>query len=110
MSGLGPRYRQSARVEQAELNQHRSLVPVNMLVYQLVALELDDGHRGDFHGPTGRRNSRQHPIDHRGMREVDDEFVHDRVRANRAANRRQTEVRRIDRYEMEGVETLQLFV
>src|ERR1700677_444124 len=44
------------------------------------------------------------------MGKVDDEFVHDRVRANRAANRRQTKVGRIDWYEMEGVETLQLFV
>src|SRR6202167_6648166 len=81
-----------------------------MLVYQLIALELDNSYRRNYHSPSSRRNPRQQPINHRGMRKVDDEFVDDRVRADRAANRRQAKIGWIDGDEMKGVEALQLFV
>src|ERR1700730_1917384 len=79
-----------------------------MLVRQLVPFKLDNRNRWDFHHAPSRRNARQHPIDHRGMRKVDDEFVDDRVCTNGSANRRKTKVGWIDGYEMVGIKTLQL--
>src|SRR5260370_10388457 len=100
------RYRQCERIKQAKLNQHRSLVPVDMLVRQLIPFKLDNGYCRDFHHAPCRCNSRQHPIDLRSMRKADDEFVYDGVPTNGTANRRQTEVGWVDRDEMVGIEAL----
>jgi hypothetical protein len=41
-------------VEEADLDEHRSLVPVKVLVRQLVALELHDDHERHLHALSGR--------------------------------------------------------
>src|SRR5438093_11690489 len=54
--------RQLGRIEQSNLNQHRCLVPVNVLVSQLAISESNDSDQRHLHAFSGRINSRQHPI------------------------------------------------
>ena len=49
-----PRDRQGRGVEQPDLNEDGSLVPVDMLMNQLVAFELDDADGWDLDYPSGR--------------------------------------------------------
>src|SRR5687767_4738100 len=48
-------HRQALRFEQADLHEHRRLVPVDVLVRDLVALEAHDGDQRDFDALSGRR-------------------------------------------------------
>src|SRR6266436_3749191 len=48
--------RQDPGVEQAQLNQHGSLVPVNVLVGQFALAESNDGDERNLHPLSRRRN------------------------------------------------------
>src|ERR1043166_1954356 len=76
------RYGQISGIQQSNLNQHRSLVPVDMLVSKLVVSESDDCDQWNLHPSAGRRNSRQHPIHRDGVGELEYHFVDDLVVSN----------------------------
>src|SRR5213080_1033405 len=46
--GFDSRYRQCCGIQEAELDQDRSLVPIDMFVSQLVAAETNDGNQWNF--------------------------------------------------------------
>ncbi len=98
------------RIEQADLNEDGSLVPVDMLMDQLIAFEFDDSHSRNLDRSAGRSHSRKQPVHLRGLCEVHDEFIHDAACADRAGNRREPEIGRIHAYEMILVEALELIV
>src|SRR5262245_35784348 len=55
LRALGAGDRQPTRIEQAELREHGSLIPVNMLVREFVAAEMHDHHERDLDMPSRRR-------------------------------------------------------
>ena len=59
-------------IEEADLDEHRSLVPVQMLVRDLVALELHDDDEGQLHASSGRRDAGQEPVQADRVREACD--------------------------------------
>src|ERR1051325_11017858 len=80
------RYRQLLRIEQPELDEHRGLVPINMLVIQLAVPEAHDYDQGDFDSPTSRRDTGQHPIHFDAVGEFDDHLIDKLVGPDRAGN------------------------
>src|SRR5215813_1387208 len=62
-------------IEEAELDEHRSLVPVEMLAHDLVAFEPDDGHDRDVYALSGRSNSRQEPVHAGRVSEANDQLI-----------------------------------
>ncbi len=102
--------RQAGRIEQADLNEDGSLVPVDMLMNQLVAFELDDADGWDLDYPSGRWHTGQKPVYLRSMSKVHDEFIHNAVGADRAAHGSEPEIGRIHPDEMILVKALELIV
>jgi hypothetical protein len=49
-------------IEEADLDENRSLVPVQVLVRDLVAFEAHDGDERDLHAISGWRDARQKPV------------------------------------------------
>ncbi len=76
--------RQVSGIEQAELNEHRRLIPIDMLVRELAVAEVDDHDRRDFDMFVGGRNAGEHPIHRDGMSELEDELIDDAILADRA--------------------------
>src|SRR5262249_3891841 len=72
-----------ASIDQTELDEHRRLVPVQVLVRDLVAFELDDGNERDFHAPSGRCDPRQKPVHADRVREANDHLVDEPVLPDR---------------------------
>src|SRR5215472_8490354 len=54
-------HRQGA-INEADLDEERSLVPVDVLVRDLVGFELHDGDHRDLHWFAGRRDPGQKPV------------------------------------------------
>src|SRR6185437_4361697 len=59
--------RQTLRIEQADLHQHRCLIPVDVLMRDLVSDESHDGDQRNLDLPAGRRNAGQQPVDLAGV-------------------------------------------
>src|SRR5205809_4264063 len=74
--------RQRARIEQPKLNQHGSLVPVNMLVGQFAFSESNDRHQWHFNSLSRRSNAWQHPVHPDGMRELKYHFIYELIVAD----------------------------
>src|SRR5260221_11391252 len=66
--------RQAGRIAQADLTEDGSLVPVDMLMNQLVAFELDDADGWHLDYPSGSWRTAQTPFCFRGLLTVHDEF------------------------------------
>jgi hypothetical protein len=49
-------------IEKLKLDEQQSLVPVQLLVRDLVAFELDDGDERHFHALSGWRDAGQKPV------------------------------------------------
>src|SRR5262245_31036489 len=64
-------------IEEVELDEQRSLVPVEVLAHDLVAFEPDDGHHRDLHALSGRRYSGQKPVHAGRVGEADDQLIDD---------------------------------
>ena len=77
-----PRDRQAGRIEKSELNQDRSLVPVNVFVGQFPLQEVDDDDHGNFHPLARGRKSRQHPVHRHRVAKAQDDLVHQAVGAD----------------------------
>src|SRR5258708_35541490 len=76
---LGAAHRQPGRVEQADLDEHARLVPVDVLVRDLVAVDLDDGHESELDGLARRLHAGEQPVDRGRVREPDHELVDELV-------------------------------
>ena len=50
-------------LEQAGLDEHRGLIPADVLVRRPVAFKLNDRDDRNFHAFSSRRNARQKPVD-----------------------------------------------
>src|SRR5215472_17312498 len=105
--GIDAGDRQTRRVEQSDLHEHARLIPVDMLVIELVAAEIDDRDGGHFDILAGRRHTRKHPVDLDIMRKTDQHLVDKTVRADRARDWYQPEVGGAFRDEVVRVETRQ---
>src|SRR5438034_6652838 len=79
---LNARDRQGAGIEQPKLNQHRSLVPVNMLVGQFAFSESNDRHQWHFNSLSRRSNAWQHPVHGDGMGELEHHFIYELIVAD----------------------------
>src|SRR5207249_9568440 len=79
---LNARDRQGAGIEQPKLNQHGSLVPVNMLVGQFAFSESNDRHQWHFNSLSRRSNAWQHPVHPDGMRELKYHFIYQLIVAD----------------------------
>ena len=76
-AAISPPRTGSVSIKQPDLDEHRSLVPVDVLVSHLVALELHDGDHRDRHALAGRRDAGQKPVEADGVRESQDQFIDD---------------------------------
>jgi hypothetical protein len=79
-------------IEQSQLHKHAGLIPVDVLMHKLVALELHDRDRRNLHGAPGGFDPGQHPVHHRGVGETHDELVDNGTLADGAADGHQFEV------------------
>ena len=82
---LRPGDGQFAWVEETDLSEHTGLIPVDMLMGDFGPLKFHDDNMRQHHFPPGRRNTRKHVINGAVVREIQDEFIHHLVAANRAA-------------------------
>jgi len=65
LAGLSDAYDgQPSRINHADLNEDRSLIPINAFARDLISLELNDDHHRHFDLTVGRLNPRQHPVHH----------------------------------------------
>jgi len=64
-------------IEEVELDEQRSLVPVEVLAHDLVAFEPDDGHERDLHALSGRRDAGQKPVHASRVSEANDQLIDD---------------------------------
>ena len=67
---------QPGRVKHTDLDEDRSLIPINPLAGDLIALELHDDHKWNFDLAMGGPNPRKHPIHLDVMGERKNEFIH----------------------------------
>src|SRR4051794_35804880 len=67
----------------ADLDEHRGLIPIDVLVRDLAVLETDDNHQSSFNPAISRRNSRQHPIHFDAMCELEAHSLNKLVRSDR---------------------------
>ena len=82
---LGSGDGQFAWVEETDLSEHAGLIPVDMLVGDFVPFKFHHDNMRHRYSPPGRRNTRKHVINGAVVREIQDEFIHHLVAANRAA-------------------------
>lgn len=80
---------------------------MDIFVVQFATAEGHDADDDDLDFLVCRRHARQQPRDFRGMRELDVHFVHDAVRADRAAEQADRQVRRMSRTKKVAVEAAQ---
>src|SRR5437016_12949468 len=73
---------QGASIEQPELNQHGSLVPVNVLVGQFAFSEPNDRHQWHFNSLSRGSKAWQHPVHPDGMREFKYHFIYQLIVAD----------------------------
>src|SRR5262245_18290612 len=64
-------------IEEVELDEQRSLVPVEVLVHDLVAFEPDDGHERDLHVLPGGRDAGEKPVHASRVSEANDQLIDD---------------------------------
>src|SRR5665213_4139444 len=64
---LGADHRQALGIDEPDLHQNGGLIPKDVLMGNLAVLEADDDRDRYFNRHSGGVNSRQHPIDRRGM-------------------------------------------
>ena len=69
---------QVAPLQQADLNQHRRLVPVDVLVRKQVAFEMSDHDHRKLDAPMGRRDAGLEIIHAAGMRKSRHQLIDDR--------------------------------
>src|SRR5262249_39486548 len=62
-------------IDKAELDEHRGLIPVQMLVRDLVTRKLDDGDERELHAVSGRRNAGQEPIHADRVSEANNQLI-----------------------------------
>ena len=82
-----------SRVEQADLREQRRLIPVDVLVGELVALELRHDAERQPHVPARRSDARQQLIHRDVVREREDELVDHLLVADRPRDGRDLDVR-----------------
>src|SRR2546430_867540 len=95
---------QGASIEQPELNQDGSLVPVNVLVGQFAFSEPNDRHQWHFNSLSRGSNAWQHPVHPDGMREFKYHFIYQLIVADGPRDGGHLRVGRHLRNETLGVE------
>lgn len=83
-SGSGAHDREQGGVDEAHLHEEAGVVPVDVLVRDLPVLDADDHDEHNLCELTRGGDVGQQPIDGRGVREGDDELVHEALGAVRA--------------------------
>src|SRR5690606_32711696 len=92
----------------ADLYQDRRLVPVDMLVHNLVALERDDADQRYFDVTSGGGNARQHPLNLAVVGKAHNAFVHDAIGTHRSRNGDRMHVGGVIGYEVVAIEAMEL--
>ena len=96
-------------IEKPNLHQHRSLIPVDVLVGKLPIAKVDNYHQRALHPLTCGSNSRKHPVHFDGVRKAKNHFVHQPLRPDRSGHRNDLRVRRHLGDEVLRIEFSQLF-
>src|SRR5262249_54598058 len=84
LCALGSGYRESRRVNQTELREHRRLIPVDVLVREFVAAKIHDHDEWNSDALARRRDAWQHPVHFDRVGEFKDHLVHHAIRADSA--------------------------
>src|SRR5262247_390771 len=71
--------RRDGVMQDAQLREHRGLIPIEALTGYLAGLELNDAREGDFDFPAGRRHAWKHPVHGERVREADHELLDDPI-------------------------------
>ena len=82
------------RIEEAKLDKNTRLVPQDVLVGDLVALDANDNDKHCFDPLSGRLNSREHVVHLDGVSERDDELIDESFLAISSRNRFERDVGR----------------
>src|SRR4051794_19455601 len=72
--------REACGIEQPDLDEHARLVPVDVLVRDLVAVDADHGAKRELDPLPRRWDAGEQPVDLGGVRECDHELVDERRR------------------------------
>src|SRR5215472_10613849 len=62
-------------IEDTDLNEQRCLIPIQMLMRDLVAFELDDGDERNFHPLSRRRDAGKKPVHADRVREAKNQLI-----------------------------------
>jgi hypothetical protein len=81
-------------IEEADLDENRSLVPVQVLVRDLVAFEAHDGDERDLDAFSGWRDAGQKPVHADRVSEAHNQFVDDLALPDRPRDGNDLDVRR----------------
>src|SRR5262245_20939383 len=81
-------------IDEVQLDEQRSLVPVEVLAHDPVAFESDDGHDRDLHALSGRLDAGQEPVHANRVREADDQLIDDLALSYGSRDRHDFDVRR----------------
>src|SRR5215813_6519443 len=71
--------RRDGVMQDAQLREHRGLIPIEALTGYLAGSKLNDARQGDFDFPARRRHIRKHPVHIERVREADHEFLDDSI-------------------------------
>src|SRR5262249_18458431 len=91
-------------IEQIELDEDRRLVPIQVLVHDLVAVEPDEGDERTFDVLAGRGNAGQQPVHAGRVSESNDQLVDDLVMTDGPRDGEDLDVQRQLRQEVLRVE------
>src|SRR5258705_5633562 len=81
-------------IDEVELDEQRSLVPVEVLAHDPVAFEPDDGHDRNLHALSGRRDAGQKPVHANRVSEANDQLIDDLALSDGPRDRDYFDVRR----------------
>src|ERR1700740_1899666 len=101
---------EALRIQQADLNENRCLIPVDVFVYQLVATELHDCYQRNLDLTAGWRDAGQHPVDLGRMREREQYFIDQAVLADGPADQLHGGIRRIRTNKVIFIKTFELIM
>ncbi len=91
-------------IDEVELDEQRSLVPVEVLAHDPVAFEPDDGHDRNLHALSGRRDAGQKPVHANRVSEANDQLIDDLALSDGPRDRDYFDVRRQLRQEAFRIE------
>src|SRR5215475_12814 len=98
--------RRDWKVQDAQLKEHSSLIPIEMLAGHFAALNLNNNRQGKFNRSPSGRYTGNHPIHSECVRETNDHLVDNPIDAEDLRNITEFEIRRDIREELIRIERI----